>query len=156
MTKGTGMGFNVGDVVQYSNGGWCVHGIAVVRGEGDNLWANDTYWGDNEHSVPLEKLEGKPVIGNITTFSTQIPYPYEFDDFADEDRFYIPIGGGSAKMWVRKDTSPDREKVGVRLRYELQKAHDRVKQEARNVEYHTKQLMKFENKLDEYGPKEKE
>lgn len=147
------MGLQSGDVVQYGTSDWCVHGIAVVHGEGDQLWAADTYWGDTAHTVPLSGLEGKPVIGNITTFSTSLPYPYAYDDFRDEDKFYIPIGGSSSKYWIRKDTPPDPAKVEERLRYTLQKAHDKVKSAAQDVEWNTKQLLKFQFKQEEYHPK---
>lgn len=148
------MNVQSGDVVRYGDSGWCVHGIAVVRGEGENLWAADTYWNDTSHTVPLDKLEGKEIIGSITTFSTHVPYPYEFDDYADRDKFYIPIGGGSAQTWVRKDTPPDTEKVAVRLRHKLQKAHDQVKYAARDVEWCTKELIWFEHKCGNYAPKQ--
>jgi hypothetical protein len=146
------MGFSVGDVVRYSRGSdWAQHGIAIVHESGGTVWAADTYWNDRNHGVDLTELEGKELLGNILTFSTKVPYPYVFDDYADADKFYIPIGGGSAQMWVRMNIPPDPEKVSTRLRYELQKAHNKVRSAAQDVEYHTKQLMKFEHKLKEYG-----
>jgi len=147
------MTLHIGDVVRYGDSGWCEHGIAKVRGAEEDLWAADTYWDDTSHTVPLEKLEGKPVIGNIITFSTHVPYPYNYDDYRDEDKFFIPMGGSSSQLWVRKDTAPDPEKVEHRLRHNLQKARDKVKSAAQDVEWQTKELMKFEHKLAEYSPK---
>jgi hypothetical protein len=147
------MTLQIGDVVRYGDSGWCQHGIAMVKGSDYHMWAADTYWDDTSHEVPLECLEGKDVIGNIITFSPHVPYPYEYEDYAEKDKFYIPIGGGSSQEWVRKDTPPDPEKVATRLRYKLQLAHNKVRSAAQDVEYRTKELMKFEHKLAEYAPK---
>lgn len=148
------MGFNVGDVVRYAHGNeWRTHGIAIVHESGGVVWAADTYWNDRKHVVNLNELEGNELLGNIFTFSTKIPYPYQYDDYAEIDKFYIPVGGGSAQSWVRKNTPPDPEKVETRLRSEIQKAHDKVKSAAKDVGWATKQLLKFQFQQEEYHPK---
>jgi len=148
------MGFKAGDVVRYADGSlWCIHGIAVVHESGGEMWATDTYWNDRESTVPLDRLEGKELLGIFLPFRRSVSYPYQYEDYSDTDKFYIPIGGGSSQSWVRTNTHQTLKKLALRLRYELQKAHDKVQSAARAVEWSTKQLMKFEFQQEEYAPK---
>jgi hypothetical protein len=134
-----------GDVFQYNTKGqnWCRHGIAVMRSTESGRLIKDTYWGINDATdygvLRREDIGEVVVIGNIHDFETS-QYIYDAEDFADEDRFHLPMGGGSAQTWVRKGAKRSPELVGQRLRYQMEKAwHE--------IEY---AIRRFDRAADEY------
>ena len=136
-----------GDIVRYnSERTHARHGIARVHVAGGSTWAFDTYWGLDEldyGSVSMDCLDPNNILGNIYEFETRCQYPYEYDDFADGDRFYLPVGGGSAQHWIRKGAQPVMTQVRDRLLYGIETERAAVESAKRRVELSLKEYRKF-------------
>jgi hypothetical protein len=137
--------FKDGDVVKYNlDNNWCRHGIAIIRALHDGkLIAEDTYWGSNSDysTVDFADLKEENIIGNKHEFSI-IPYPYEYDDFEDSDKYWIPMGARSERKCVRKGAIPTPAKIEERLRREIERLESKVKTAAWNLEWKQKELAK--------------
>ena len=118
-----------GDVVRYTpRNNWCHHGIAIVHIEDGKTWALDTYWGSSPTDgsyVDMNELDPANIIGNTHIFGN-VPYPHEYEDFAEEDKYSVPMGGGSAYQRVRTGATPVPERVRERLVYAVEKAERAV------------------------------
>jgi hypothetical protein len=139
-----------GDVVQYApRDTWCHHGIAIVHIEGGKTWALDTYWGPSPTDgsyVEMSELAPASIIGNTHTFD-KVPYPHEYEDFADSDKYWVPMGGGSAYKRVRVGALPVPEKVRERLVYAVEKAEYAVKSAGWNLERAQKELAALDEAI---------
>lgn len=147
------MAFKDGDVVTYTtHTNWCRHGIAIIRALHDGkLIAEDTYWGSNSDysTVDFADLKVENIIGNKHEFSI-IPYPYEYDDFEDSDKYWIPMGASSERKCVRKGAVPPPAKIGERLHREIEHLESKVRTAQRNLEWKQKELAKhLEEKKNE-------
>jgi hypothetical protein len=136
-----------GDVVKYKpRQDWCHHGIAIVRiPENGQTYATDTYWGerptDNSY-VDIGELDPANIIGNTHTFG-KVPYPHEYYDFNDADKYWIPMGGGSAYERVRIGAAPNVELKTARLKYEVEKAAAKIQSAEGNLRWAQKQLDEY-------------
>lgn len=121
------MKFKDGDVVRYTPADtWCHHGIAIVHIEGGRMWATDTYWGGSPTDrsyVDIAQLSPENIIGNTHTFG-EAPYPHHYDDYREEDKYWIPTGGSSSHRRVRIGATPDAELKEARLRYAVTRAEE--------------------------------
>lgn len=157
MSKPLQADFVDGDVVRYTpKNTWCHHGIAVVHVQDGKMWATDTYWGDyptDGSYVDMRELDLNNIIGNTHTFD-KVPYPHDYEDFAEEDKYWVPIGGGSAYYRVRVGAVPVPALVRQRLAYAVEKAEwamnsakwnlDRAQKELADFERHEKEAMEEE------------
>jgi hypothetical protein len=82
------------------------------------------------------------IIGNTHTFG-KVPYPHDYDDFNDADKYWIPTGGGSAYHRVRIGAAPNVERKTARLTYEVEKAESRILSAEQNLRWAQKQLDEY-------------
>lgn len=147
-----------GDVVTYRIEGsaWCRHGIAVYYWNDGGPYAKDTYWGIGERSdsgyTSIEQLLDPHVIGNIYEFEHK-RYVYDPEDYAEEDRFYIPMGGHSGEVWIRVGAEKKHDLIEKRLKYELEKAWGKIKSAASNFGYAVQQYMEHVDKRSDGADK---
>lgn len=134
-----------GDVVRYKpSTDWCRHGIAIISiDDAGKVRANDTYWRSGEYSeVNLEKLDATNIIGNRNSFGA-VRYPYQFEDFAEGDKYEIPTGGASGYRMVRKDAIPVPELIEARLRYAIENAESKVRSAQNSLQWAQRELDEF-------------
>jgi hypothetical protein len=143
------MSFRDGDVVRYSSPGWARHGIAIVKSqENGHPVAYDTYWGDSPTDsswINVDKLPADGILGNIHEFGP-VPYPNEYEDFKDTDKYWIPMGGGSAYYRVRTGAEPDLARVYARLERAVEKAESSVRSAESSLRWAKQQLNEHINK----------
>jgi hypothetical protein len=148
MATSKAAGFTHGDVVRYKpSHDWCHHGIAIVHIlDSGKVFATDTYWGssptDNSY-VDIKELNPADIIGNVVTFGG-VPRPHHYDDFADADKYHVPMGGGSAYSRVRIGAVPVSEQVRDRLAYAVERAESAVRSAGWNLEQAKKVLAAFD------------
>lgn len=139
-----------GDVVKYSpRDYWCHHGIAIVHIEDGKTWATDTYWGSyptDGSYVDMHELAAVNIIGNTHTFG-ELPYPHDYEDFADSDKYRVPMGGESAYKRVRIGAVPVPEKVRERLAYVVEKAGYSMKSAERALTRALDELAAFDEAI---------
>jgi hypothetical protein len=151
MATSKAAGFTHGDVVRYKpSHDWCHHGIAIVHVlDSGKVFAADTYWGssptDNSY-VDIKELDSANIIGNVITFGG-VPYPHHYDDFADADKYYVPMGGGSAYRRVRIGAVPVPEQARHRLAYAVERAESAVRSTGWNLEQAKKDLAAFDEAI---------
>lgn len=136
-----------GDVVKYTPySDWCHHGIAVVHVEEGKTWATDTYWGlsptDGSY-VRVEDLDPANIIGNLHLFG-KVPYLYYPADFADNDTYFVPMGGGSSYHRVRIGAVPVPERVRERLVHAVENAESEVRSANWQLKSAQKELAAFD------------
>jgi len=124
------MNYKNGDVIRYKpDNNWCKHGIAVVYRTCNSVLAKDTYWGIGAHGdsgwIHESDIEGSTLIGNIYEFRAD-NYRNE-KHYADTDKFYIPMGGGSAQMWYRVGAQPIPSLVAAHFQCLVEKAETGVR-----------------------------
>jgi hypothetical protein len=112
--------------------GWCRHGLVTIhRHDKHGLIAADTYWGGPRFGVfednwfLVEKVRDRLVF--ILDLNTaRKSHADEFEVYADADRAYIPMGGGSERHFVRADARPvfarQAERLNRLIRQEEEKA----------------------------------
>lgn len=136
--------FKKNDVVSYhSSNTWCRHGIAVIHGGEDWGYAKDTYWGVGSRAsdsgwLREEDLKDPKLIGNLDEF--ELSGYYDFEDYRDEDKFYIPIGGGGSQKWYRKGAQPDPDLIYKRLQYQIEKSESEIQSANWRHEWAVKQM----------------
>lgn len=109
------------------------------------MYAEDTYWGSGEYAfVDMSKLQPSEIIGNTHEFGPA-PYPYSFDDFAEADKYWIPMGGTGAQKCVRLGATPELARIEARLTYAVEEAEGNVSSANRSLEYARKQLTEHIN-----------
>jgi hypothetical protein len=82
------------------------------------------------------------IIGNTHTFG-KIPYPHDYDDFNDADKYWIPMGGGSAYQRVRIGAAPNVELKTSRLKYEVEKAEAKIRSAESSLRWAIRQLDEY-------------
>lgn len=89
--------------------GWCKHGIVrIVQNRDGVMIAHDTYWGDpsgNGYHRPAEDIR-QHLTFMVDTLECRLGDRREFEVFADEDKAYLPIGGGGERYYIRNDAKP--------------------------------------------------
>jgi hypothetical protein len=136
--------FKPRDVVTYhAANGWCRHGIAVIHGGDGWGYAKDTYWGVSDAGgdsgwIREQDLAEPTLIGNLDDF--EYSKYAEFKDYREEDKFYIPMGGGSAQQWIRKGAEPDPALIWKRLVYQVEKAEMEIQYAQHTREWKVKEL----------------
>ncbi len=110
-------------------GGWCRHGlIRVIRREDAGLIAVDTYW---HASYSVRDFYDPETIKDRLEFIIDLSkcrktVEHEWTQFADKDRTYIPMGGGSAQWLVRKDAKPFPARQIEQLEFELERLRSKM------------------------------
>lgn len=93
--------------------GWCRHGLVIIRATAKGeLIACDTYWGGFPGSSGMSRdwytvAEVRERLTFLIDMNTAREcYKDEHEVYADEDRAWIPMGGGRERYLVRKDAKP--------------------------------------------------
>lgn len=140
------MSFKKNDVITYRGGpDWCRHHIAVILGGDGWGYARDTYWGIGDVYSDSGWLREQDVIsprliGNIDDFE-----PNKYLDpryYRDEDKFWIPVGGGSEQNWFRKNAQPDPALIYARLVYQVEKSERAMLSAQSSRDYAVRELNK--------------
>lgn len=102
--------------------GWCSHGISRIATDSWGvLWAYDTYWGsfgpDRRRALVSESYGELRLILDLNA-ARRVDREV-FERYRDEDRAYIPVGGGSEEFWVRKGVAPDSQRVIQQLKQQI-------------------------------------
>lgn len=102
---------------------WCRHHIYILREGG---W-QDTYWSSGGGVFTYEelvKMSDNRIIDkdqNIGDMEQMPPTRYEnsLHLYDDKDTLYIPMGGGSERLYVRKGAEPIKERVIEQIEQEI-------------------------------------
>lgn len=92
--------------------GWCRHGLVTIHAHPRHgLIAADTYWGGPRFGAFEDNWNLVEKVRDRLTFIIDLntarkSHADEYEVYADEDRAYIPMGGGSARWYVRADARP--------------------------------------------------
>jgi len=134
--------------------GWCRHGIVLIQRNGTlGLVAVDTYWGGGPNNGCLERnwyliddklKERLTFILDLTT--ARESHHDEWEIFADEDRANIPMGGGRARWYVRKDARPSYARQVARLERRIQEERSKAESATRWAEGFEKDLQALKDK----------
>lgn len=106
-----------GELYRFNGGaGWCRHGLVYIvnvgRAEQSDLIGVDTYWGLAPNFGALERnFYGLASIKDKIEFVLDLKtarevYEDEWEVYADEDRAWLPPGGGREHYFVRKAAQP--------------------------------------------------
>lgn len=119
------MKLKTGDLLRYSDSSWCKHGLALVDDSG-RAW--DTYWGQTSGEHPLEPsdLANATILGNLDDFTKYVSYPFDYWDYAEDDRLFIPLGSSGERRFVRRAAIPVRELVEQRMQGLIESAERSV------------------------------
>lgn len=122
--------------------GWCKHGLMKIINYNGFLRAVDTYWGSYDDTARLHQPE--VITANlefvINVNECRKTHAAEFFRYAESDRAYIPIGGGSEQYLVRISATPD----PILVKQQLVEKAERLREEIR---WNTKELAETEEKL---------
>lgn len=116
---------------------WCRHNIVIAREQHDGtIMLVDTYWGSGRSEFggvyTHADLEGKAdFIGNLDEY--RIAHDREFDQYSQEDRFYIPQGGGGEMRLVKKAATPSKDLVKQQLASEIDSLKHRIEWDKRTL-----------------------
>lgn len=135
--------------------GWCRHGIVYIKNVGTpekpDLIAIDTYWGLAPNYGALERnFYAVATIKDRLTFILDLitardTHQEEWEVYADEDRANIPIGGGRARWFVRKDARPNYERRVARLEGLIRQERSRADIAARSADRYELDLQALKN-----------
>jgi hypothetical protein len=126
--------------------GWCRHGLVTISRHGRyGLIAADTYWGgarfgafeDNWH--PVEQVRDRLTF-ILDLGAARASHEDEYEVYADEDRAYIPMGGSSARWYVRADARPDFARQVARLERLIREQRSQAESATRWAYGYEKQL----------------
>ena len=143
-----------GELYRLAGGdGWCRHGIVRIANIGTeekpDLVAVDTYWGaPNLGALGRNFYPITPAFKERMTFMLDLSmarktYDDEYEVYADEDRAYIPMGGGSAQWWVRKDAKPSYPRQVERLERLIRNERAQAECSARAADRYEKELREL-------------
>ncbi len=143
------MEYKDGDLIRYqSRNSWCHHGILVVRPDWKgSLVAFDTYWGTrypSSQDVTYHTIAGltdEPVC-NLNEMRKS--HSDEWDTFADADRFWIPIGGGSEQYLVKASAVPVPERQRAKLLSKIEGCEASIRSANWSIERYREELAKLE------------
>lgn len=131
--------------------GWCRHGLVTISKHVHyGLIAADTYWGgpqfgafkDNWYLV--EKVRDRMAF-ILDLGASRKSHEDEYEVYADDDRAYIPMGGGSARYYVLKAARPDFVRQVARLERLIREERSKVESATRwayGYEEQLKELMR--------------
>lgn len=122
-----------GELYRLEDGqGWCRHGLVTIHAHPKHgLIAADTYWGGPRYGAFEDNWQVVEKVRDRLTFildlgAARTSHEDEYEVYADEDRAYIPMGGGSARWYVRADARPvfarQVERLNRLIRQEEEKA----------------------------------
>ncbi len=129
---------------------WCFHNILIVkRNPSGIICFEDTYWGTKIFTIDDIQKKGwrlKKICDDIREMKKISKREFEF--YRDEDKLYIPIGGGSEQFFVKKSAKKDPKKVKKILKYTIQSLQVKINNYKMDLEKCKKMLCKVDEIIE--------
>jgi len=109
---------------------WCRHHIYILR---ENGW-QDTYWSSGGGVFTYEdlvRMSDNRIIDNNQSIADmeQMPpaiYENKLNLYDSKDTLYIPMGGGSERLYIRKGAEPLKERVMEQIEQEVRERVSKI------------------------------
>jgi hypothetical protein len=126
-------------------GKWCRHGLRRIVSERGQLYAIDTYWDDWSNGDPRRVEEIQKDLEFVVDLSAARKVSRDvYERFAEKDRAWIPMGGGSEQYWVSTSATPNPENTRAWLQSKLKHAQSDLRVAQNRVNWAEDELAQFE------------
>lgn len=103
----------------YSQQGWCRHGIFRTTEHDGKIQFVDTYWNDMSVSVDHFDISNLIYVGQVEDFKECSADEYWL--YSKRNRIYIPIGGWRERYLIKKDAEREYLKVIANIENAIKK-----------------------------------
>lgn len=134
-----------GDLYDFRDGaGWCRHGLLRAFKTEAGMILVDTYWGGLSDGLLRNWHTSEQVLGRTTFLlnlnRARVVRRTEWEVYADADRAWIPVGGGSEQFYVAEGALPLFARQADQLRRRVEEAESSIRFAQFTVERAQKEL----------------
>lgn len=120
--------------------GWCYHALFILKG--DDLI--DTYWGigSDTRRLHINKARGRMRL-LLDLNNARLTHRDEYETFDENERAWIPIGGGAQQFWVSTHAKPNPQKVREQLESKIESERSKIRCAESSIRWYEQQLAEL-------------
>ena len=116
------------------NDNWCKLNILLAGKDERGLVFYDVYWADGHTNYPFEKVKDRITFVFDLNGSKEVKRN-EFDQYKEEDKFYIPQGGQDESYLIRRDAEKSREIIIEIMEDKIKDRKNEIKSLQNNIRW---------------------